>query len=185
MDNSTLILGEVDLHFSNIDYCNYYCNNYVEVGCKHHDLPENYSKAWTHMELGAANYGQDGHTKKSQRMTVLIELAYVSAKSNYIDNLPEQDSKPYDPTQQFAILFKTLDILIQRKGPIGIFHVNDLFAEYSDFAADALKKGGGRQSQMPANITDQPVAFTLDRHRPAPFCVNAIGTADYFHRPSA
>ncbi len=40
---------------------------------------------WTHLELGAGNYGPDGHTKTSQAMTVLIKIKDVSNEKNYID----------------------------------------------------------------------------------------------------
>ena len=34
---------------------------------------------WTHLELGAGNYGPDGHTKTSQAMTVLMKIEDVSS----------------------------------------------------------------------------------------------------------
>ena len=38
------------------------------------NINESYS-GWTHLELGAGNYGLDGHTKISQQKTVRPELA--------------------------------------------------------------------------------------------------------------
>jgi len=92
------------------------------------------------MELGAGNYGADGHTKTSQAMTVLMDLKFVSDKPNYVDTLAEHNAISCDPSHQYAVLFRTLDQLIERQGDRGIFHVNDVFAEYSDYAADRLKE---------------------------------------------
>jgi hypothetical protein len=98
------------------------------------------NQPWTHLELGAGNSGEDGHTKKSQRKTVLKELTYVSKAPNYIDQLPEKDPNPYNPKQQYAVLFWTLESLVAQKGPEGIFHVNDLFDEYAQDAAMRLSQ---------------------------------------------
>lgn len=97
-------------------------------------------KLWTHLELGAGNYGEDGHTKKALRKTVLKELTYVSKAPSYIDQLPEKDPNPYDPKHQYAVLFWTLDELVAERGPEGIFHVNDLFEEYTQYAAKCLSQ---------------------------------------------
>ncbi len=95
---------------------------------------------WAHIELGAGNYGAEGHTKKSIRMTVLMKLTEVSSKRNFVDELPEADFIEYNPKYQYAVLFMTLDELISREGPSGVFHVNDLFKEYADFAVSKLKE---------------------------------------------
>ena len=64
---------------SNLDYCQYYCDNYVEEGCQHKGLPDNeYNNYWTHIELGAGNYGLDGHTKIALNKTILMEFKFVS-----------------------------------------------------------------------------------------------------------
>lgn len=97
-------------------------------------------QGWTHLELGAGNYGLDGHTKVSQRKTVLKKFEYVSNAKNYIDDLPEVDTEKYDPNHQYAVLFWTLDELVKRKGQEGVFHVNDLYAEYADYTTQELKK---------------------------------------------
>ena len=49
-------------------------------------------EGWTHLELGAGNYGPDGHTQSSQQMTVLMKLKTVSKVKNYIDELREECS---------------------------------------------------------------------------------------------
>jgi len=95
---------------------------------------------WTHLELGVGNYGLDGHTQASQEMTVLMKLEKVSDKANYIDDLEETGTGNYDPLEQFGVLFWTLDQLIERYGPIGIFHVNDLYEEYAKYAAEKLEE---------------------------------------------
>jgi hypothetical protein len=120
----------------NSDYCTHYFND--PQPCK--PLETKFQNFWAHVELGAGNYGKDGHTKISQEMTVLMEFQFVSETPNYITTLNERDVEPYKPEHQFAVLFKTLDQLVYNKGPFGIVHVNDLFAEYADNAADELKK---------------------------------------------
>ena len=56
---------------------------------------------WTHLELGAGNYGPDGHTKTSQAMTVLMKIKDVLEEKNYVDNhvfyhsTIEWDAVPY------------------------------------------------------------------------------------------
>ncbi|ARN84649.1 hypothetical protein [Candidatus Nucleicultrix amoebiphila] len=95
---------------------------------------------WTHLELGAGNYGKDGHTKKSQRMTTLMALMYVSSAHNFVDQLNERDPCLYDPKYQYAVLFWTLDRLVERYGTKGVFHINDLFEEYAQYAVEQLSK---------------------------------------------
>ncbi|MBI3237113.1 MAG: hypothetical protein HYZ48_05395 [Chlamydiales bacterium] len=101
---------------------------------------------WTHLELGAGNYGPDGHTKASQSMTVLLKIEDISDAKNYIDELEEVGRGDYKPEDQYGILFETLDELVRRYGEIGVFHVNDLYEEYAIFATQklieyAMKKG--------------------------------------------
>lgn len=93
---------------------------------------------WAHLELGAGNYGADGHTKTSQAMTVLMKLEEVSGEKNYIDELEEEGRGDYKPEEQYGILFWTLDELVKRYGDVGVFHVNDLFEEYAFFAKEKL-----------------------------------------------
>ncbi len=95
---------------------------------------------WTHLELGAGNYGPDGHTQASQKKTVLMKLKNVSTVKNYIDELEEKGKGDYKPEDQYGILFGTLDEMVTRHGPVGVFHVNDLYEEYATFATDKLKK---------------------------------------------
>lgn len=96
--------------------------------------------SWTHLELGAGNYGEEGHTQTSQKRTVLMALSYVSEKENYIDHLQEMGTNDYDPEEQYAILFWTLDELVSRYGKEGTFYVNDLYPEYAAYAAHQLRK---------------------------------------------
>lgn len=93
---------------------------------------------WTHLELGAGNYGPDGHTKTSQAMTVLMKIEDVSNEKNYIDNLEEFGRGDYKPEEQYGVLFWTLDELVRRYGDVGVFHVNDLYDEYAFFATQRL-----------------------------------------------
>ncbi len=93
---------------------------------------------WTHLELGAGNYGSDGHTKRSQAMTVLMKIENVSNEKNYIDDLEEVGHGDYKPEDQYGVLFWTLDELVRRYGDVGVFHVNDLYEEYAVFATQKL-----------------------------------------------
>ncbi|MBA3723196.1 MAG: hypothetical protein H0W88_12460 [Parachlamydiaceae bacterium] len=93
---------------------------------------------WAHLELGAGNYGPDGHTKASQSKTVLMKLEEVSNEKNYIDELEEVGRNDYKAQEQYGILFWTLDQLISRYGDVGVFHVNDLYEEYAEFATQKL-----------------------------------------------
>src|SRR5579872_6165969 len=97
-------------------------------------------EGWTHLELGAGNYGPDGHTQCSQKKTVLMRIKQVSALKNYIDELEPKGKGDYKPEDQYRVLFGTLDELVTRNGPVGVFHVNDLYEEYASFATDKLKK---------------------------------------------
>ena len=86
---------------------------------------------WAHIELGAGNYGSDGHSKASQTMTVLRKIKNVTTKKKYIDDLEDVSQGDYNPEDQYRVLFWTLDQLIHRYGNVGIFHVNDLYEEYA------------------------------------------------------
>lgn len=110
---------------------------------------------WTHLELGAGNYGQEGHTKVSQQKTVLMQLE-ATDKPNYVDKLPEKDIKPYQPEQQFAVLFSTLDQLVATKGPKGVFHVNDLIDAYAISASEALKNYANQKGYHKVTIEVVP-----------------------------
>ena len=89
--------------------------------------------------MGAGNYGKDGHTRLSQTKTVLMALSFVSDAPNYIDLFLEEGTGAYDPEEQYHVLFWTLDELINRFGEKGVFYVNDLYADYAEFAAEQLR----------------------------------------------
>lgn len=91
-------------------------------------------------ELGAGNYGTDGHTKISQSKTVLQRIKVISSAKNYIDDLEEIGTGDYKPEEQYGVLFWTLDHLVSRYGEKGIFHVNDLYEDYANTAAKCLKE---------------------------------------------
>lgn len=60
-------------------------------------------------------------------------------RENYIDELASKPVEYLNPERQYRVLFDTLDQLIARYGPHGVFHVNDLYAEYAEYAAAKLK----------------------------------------------
>ncbi len=138
-------LGEVNLvgelindgySQANLNYCIYYNNDLIGQQLSESEFKD----FWTHIELGAGNYGLEGHTKISQTKTVLMDLKFVSDLPNYVDSLPMYNKKPYNAYHQFAVLFDTLDQLVLKKGDHGIFHVNDIFQEYAEHAADQLRQ---------------------------------------------
>jgi hypothetical protein len=121
---------------------------------------ETYKNYWTHIELGAANYAEDGHTKLSQSKTVFSELSSVSAKPNYFDSLPENEDFSYAPGHQYAVLFQTLDRLVEKGGRQGIFHVNDLFVDYTEYATFHLRKYAAEKGYTSVIVEPIPGNYT-------------------------
>lgn len=113
-------------------------------------------QGWTHLELGAGNYGQDGHTQESQRKTVLMKLLQISEKENYVDKLEEFGTGDYDPFEQYGVLFWTLDQLVQRYGNEGVFHVNDLYEDYAVYAAGKLREYAQEKGYFEVKIDAVP-----------------------------
>lgn len=145
----------------NLDYCTYYGDEYVKRTSPHKIFPDNeFSEYWAHLELGAGNYGLDGHTKISQNMTVLMEFKFVSKAYNYIDELPTKNSKRCNPLFQYLVLFQTLDKLVNKYGPKGIFHVNDLYDSYAAYAAYYLTKYAYAQGYSEIKIETIPGDYT-------------------------
>ncbi len=95
------------------------CNTiFTFFSCKNHKkstspLSDN---DWTHIELGAANYGANKNT----------DISYQPQKIN--------------PHQQLSILFQTLDTLIEAKGSRGVFYINDLHSDAVDNTIAIVKK---------------------------------------------
>jgi len=100
---------------------------------------------WTHLELGAGNYGPDGHTKASLALTVRQKVHFVPGQKSFLDELEEMGRGDYNPEEQYGVLFWTLDELVKRQGPIGVFHVNDLCDRYALFAAEKLSQYAQQQ----------------------------------------
>lgn len=94
---------------------------------------------WTHLELGAGNYGAEGHTRCALEKTFGSLMVEFTNKESFIDIVPKKGTGDYDPAEQYQVLFWTLDQLVERLGPSGVFHVNDLIAEYAEFAAKKLQ----------------------------------------------
>lgn len=70
--------------------------------------------AWSHIELGAANYGTNVHGD-----------TYHKVKGNLSEH-------------QHDLLFKTLDNLISRKGEVGVLYINDLQKVDVEFTIEKL-----------------------------------------------
>jgi len=116
-------------------------------------------EGWTHLELGAANYGADGHTQTALRKTLLKKFSYVSKAKNFISDLEEKGRGDYDADLQYGVLFGTLDELVKRRGPKGVFHVNDLYKEYADFAAQKLKTYAQKKGYHSVIIESVPADY--------------------------
>lgn len=84
-----------------------------------------YNDYFMHLELGAANYGPDGHTKASQDKTVFHEFREVTDKENYRDTLNDVENITYQPKQQHNSLFVTLDKLVREHDGKIVFFLND------------------------------------------------------------
>ena len=99
-----------------------------------------YNDFFMHLELGAANYGPDGHTKTSQDKTVFSEFREVTKKLNYRDTLNDLENIAYRPEMQHRSLFVTIDQLVQLNGGRVVFFINDLFPVYVDDAVTKIKQ---------------------------------------------
>jgi len=91
---------------------------------------ENAFEGWTHLELGAANYGQ----RKHNREWSLKKSSHLTDMDFYIAQLD------YDNWGQYGVLYWTLDELVERYGEKGVFHVNDCREQLSNYTARMLKK---------------------------------------------
>jgi len=93
-------------------------------------------KGWTHLELGAGNYGQNGRSLRGGKEQP-VEACYVRSEEHFFWN---QNEKTFAPEKQYFVLFETLDQLITRFGPEGIFHVNDYVEDFTLYTAFRLKE---------------------------------------------
>ncbi|MFN4175161.1 MAG: hypothetical protein ACK4HV_08680, partial [Parachlamydiaceae bacterium] len=110
---------------------------------------------WAHLELGAGNYGLEGYSKASQKE--VIHRIEATKKPTYVDRLPEKGFGNYDPYEQYAVLFWTLDQLVKRYGDKGLFHVNDIRQDYANEAAKQLKVYALKQGYVDIKIN--PIAM--------------------------
>jgi hypothetical protein len=122
---------------------------------------ESDSPGWIHLELGAGNYGADGHTKSALAKTVLMKVQMISELKNFIDDLEEMGHGDYRADDQYRVLFWTLDELVHRFGERGIFHVNDLCPEYATFAAEKLTEYAKNRGYSSLVIEAVPGDYTL------------------------
>lgn len=119
-----------------------------------------------HLELGAANYGPDGHTKTSQDKTVFHEFREVTAKPNYRDRLNDVENIEYLPMFQYNALCHTIDEFVKSNSGRVVLFINDLFAEYVDDAVAKVKDylsimqglhGKSRLGRGYANVVVEPI----------------------------
>lgn len=86
---------------------------------------------WIHLEVGSGNYGEKNLKNKRIHQT-------------------------YDPNVQYKVLFWTLDQLIERYGPHGIFILNDIKPEYGKYAAKKLREYADMQEYDHLEIATIP-----------------------------
>ena len=97
-----------------------------------------------HLELGAGNYGQEGHTRKALFTTYGANKVEIAHPETFFSDIPEnasQASFPLSTKKQYRVLFLTLDELVKRYPSEQIvFHVNDLVAEWAEYASAKLRE---------------------------------------------
>ncbi|MEN9343764.1 MAG: hypothetical protein RLZZ453_551 [Chlamydiota bacterium] len=100
--------------------------------------PQSPAPYWTHLELGAGNYGTDGYTQASLQKTVGQVIPNFCTSSEYLSQ--QKTSTGNYNREQYSLLFITLEMLVERYGQEGIFHVNDICPEYAAFATEKLQE---------------------------------------------
>lgn len=104
---------------------------------------------YVHLELGAGNYGQEGHTRKALFMTYSANNVGIPSPRTFFEGITENASMavlPLKPEIQYRLLFLTLDELVKRNpGEQIVFHVNDLVVEWADYASERLREYAGRK----------------------------------------
>jgi len=97
---------------------------------------------WTHLELGAGNYGQSGRARGNTAGKNGVEACYVLGEEQFFYNDQE---RCHDPEKQYYVLFWTLDQMVDRYGQKGVFHVNDLYQDYALYTCYRLKEYAEKQ----------------------------------------
>jgi hypothetical protein len=108
-------------------------------------LYSNFATAdYFHLELGAGNYGQEGHTRKALFTTYGANKVEIAQPETFFNDIPQDASQaqlPLHAEKQYRVLFITLDELVKRNpGEQIVFHVNDLVAEWADYASVKLRE---------------------------------------------
>jgi|GEM_PF-2305220 len=102
-----------------------------------------------HLELGAGNYGQEGHTRKALFTTYRSNNVTIPSPQTFFEGIPENASQailPLRPELQYRVLFLTLDELVKRNpGQQIVFHVNDLVPEWAEYASERLQEYANRK----------------------------------------
>jgi len=97
-----------------------------------------------HLELGAGNYGQEGHTRKALFTTYGANKVEIANPEGFFNDIPENASQapfPLRTEKQYRVLFITLDGLVKRNpGEQIVFHVNDLVADWAEYASTKLRE---------------------------------------------
>ncbi|NGX26843.1 MAG: hypothetical protein K940chlam6_00768 [Chlamydiae bacterium] len=89
---------------------------------------------WIHLELGAGNYGEfGGHSRKKGR---------------------------FNPEVQYAVLFWTLDELVNRFGEVGVMLINDRKAADIEYAAEKLREYALQKGYSHISVITAPGDYT-------------------------
>ncbi len=99
--------------------------------------------AFYHLELGGANYGQEGNTQRGNHLTysgngfVIPKVSFINSLESHSKEAPSEAQTQF----QYQVLFDTLDALVERHpNETVVFDVNDLNPEWAKFAAEQMRK---------------------------------------------
>jgi hypothetical protein len=119
-----------------------------------------------HLELGAGNYGQEGHTRKALFTTYGANNVAIRNKTAFFEGISENATQailPIKAAVQYRVLFRTLDELVTRNlGEQIVFHINDLVPEWAEYACAKLREYAASQKY---DVVVEPVGgnyFLLD-----------------------
>lgn len=129
-------------------------------------LPGLASATYFHLEAGAGNYGQEGHTRKALFTTYSANEVTIKNETSFFEGITENASQgvsPLKPEIQYRVLFQTLDELVKRHpNELIVFHVNDLVPDWAQYASDKLAEYAFLKGY---NVVIEPVGgnyFLLD-----------------------
>ncbi len=131
---------------------------------------------WTHLELGAGNYGAKGvYAASAIKEFVMTVSSGVAGSFSIADPESEVDvtTEYLDP---YTVLYDTLDGLVTLYGTTGVFHINDFVADDATYAASKLQTYATAQGYN--SVTIATVAGDYTQLNPA-VTLSAYGVTRY------